>query len=141
MNIARLNTLNDDKVIIKKKGINVGNSGDNSGDNSGGGSDWHYFDVSGCDTPTKFSVLGMGLLFKVQGSSINSFFGAGVVLPIGLLFTTPVNDAEITAIAIDYATEVRIGEQALTLGEYFTTSPLYGTIPEITKEVFYNLNA
>lgn len=143
MNIARLNTLNDDKVIIKKEGINMGNSGDNSGDNSGGGSgsDWHYFDISGCPIPIKSSVLRMAMLQKVQGEQINSFLGANVVLPTGVVYTTPVDVAEVTAVAIDYAIETRIGEQALTLGESFTNTPFYGTIPEITKEEFYNLNA
>jgi hypothetical protein len=144
MNITRLNTLNDDKVIIKKEGSNGGNYGDNSGgDNSGGGSgsDWHYFDISGCDMPTKVGVLGMAMLQKVQGKQINSFFGTGVVQPMGLLLTTPVDVAEVTAVAIDYAIETRIGEQASTLGESFTNTPFYGTFPEITKEEFYNLKA
>lgn len=132
MNIIRLNTFNDDKVIVKKEGDNGG---------GGSGSDWHYFDVSGCPIPIKSSVLEMGLLQKVQGEQINSFFGSGVVLPTGLVYTTPVDVAEVTAIAIDYAVEVRGRGQALTLGESFIASPFYGTIPEITKEEFYNLNA
>ena len=138
MNITRLNTLNDDKVIIKKEGSNVGNSGDNSG--GGSGSDWHYFDVSGCDNLTKYNIMMMGLIHKVQGEKINSAFGSDVIMPTGLNFAISIDIAEITAVATDYAVEIYMMGQGMTLGEGITTAKWYGTIPEITKEEFYNLN-
>lgn len=104
-----------------------------------GGGDWHYFDVSGCDTGKKSQVLQMSSVHKVQGEKINTAFGAGIIMPTGMGYMIPIDTAEITAVAIDYAVEVKIGGQAATLRESITTAPWYGTVPEITKEEFYTL--
>ena len=118
------------------KGITAG-----GGSGESGGSDWHYFDVSGLDGIQKISTLQWAMMCKVKGESIESALGiAGVVIPTGFGYLLPVEN-EITAIGIDYSIEVRMGEQSAIIGSSITTAPWYGQVPEITKEQFYDLNA
>ena len=137
MNITTLNTIGMDGVIIKKGGTTpTPPSGGESG-----GSDWHYFDVSGLEVLKKPQVIQIGMMYKVQGESIKNILGvADTVMPIGFGNVVLVEVDEIKAIGTDYSTEVRIGEQSMTIEQVIITAPWYGQVPEITKEEFYNLD-
>lgn len=162
MNTIRLNTIGDSPVVVKKgsqvqsqeKTVEITENGTtevvpdagyalskvNLNVNvQGGGGDWHYFDVSGCDTGEKSQVLQMSSAHKVQGEKVITTFGAGIIMPTGMGYMIPIDTAEITAVAIDYALEVKIGEQVVIVRESITAAPWYGTVPEITKEEFYAL--
>lgn len=136
-NITTLNmtTLDGGNVIIKKGTAPAPPSGGESG-----GSDWHYFDVSGLEGVQKLQVLQIAMTHKIQGESIENALGvASVVFPTGFGYMLPVGVEEIKAIGTDYSIEISIGEQSITIGQNITTAPWYGQVPEITKEEFYSL--
>lgn len=139
MNITTLNmTTLDGGVIIKKDG--GGGSTPPSGGESGG-SDWHYFDVSGLKGVQKLQVLQIAMTHKIQGESIENALGvASVVFPTGFGYMLPVGVEEIKAIGTDYSIEISMGEQSITIGQNITTAPWYGQVPEITEAEFYTLD-
>lgn len=118
------------------------------GEQSGGGAgtadsgDWHYFDVSALEPLSKCNVLQIGMLHKLQGENMESSLGSSVITPAGLGYMIPTDAIEhVKAVATDFTQKIQFAEQITTVGEYITTAPWYGQVPEITKEEFYNLEA
>lgn len=137
MNATTLNMTTLDGGVIIKKGTAPAPP---SGGESGGG-DWHYFDVSGLDLNAKLQSLQTAMTYKVRGENIESMTRAtGVVMSVGFGYVIPIKTEEIKAVGMDYSTEVRIGEQSMTIGQSITSAPWYGQAPEITKEEFYTLD-
>ena len=138
-NITTLNTTTlDGGVIIKKETAPA----PPSGGGESGGSDWHYYDVSGLEGVQKLQVLHIAMTHKIQGENIENALGvASVVVPTGFGYMLPVGVEEIKAIGTDYSIEISIGEQSITIGQNVTTAPWYGQVPEITEAEFYDLNA
>lgn len=164
MNTIKLNTIGDSPVVVKKgsqvqsqeKTVEITENGTtevvpdsgyalskvtvNTNVESSGG-DWHYFDISAFDDTSRKSILQMGMLHKVQGEKIESLLGADLIVPTGFGYMIPIDTTEIKAVAMDFATKIQVGGQIVTIGQSITTAPWYGTVPEITKEEFYSLEA
>lgn len=130
MNITRLNTLNDDKVIVRGNG---GNSG-------GGENTLEYIDVRNIDSDLKFGLINSSSLVKVITDAIYIYpsvfakndFGEGLY-------------EDTTAIAIDFSSKVSGYENGfITIKEMISIDngfPLnvFDSLPRITKEEFYSL--
>jgi hypothetical protein len=138
MNITRLNTLNDDKVIIKG-----GNGGNGGGGNSGGGggeNTLEYIDVRNIDSDLKFGLIKSSSLVKIIDDTIYIWPALFGYLDFGedLYEYT-------TAIAIDFSYKVTWGvNEFITIKELISRDqgfPLnvFDSLPRITKEEFYSL--
>jgi hypothetical protein len=137
MNTTTLNmtTLDGGNVIIKK-----GGGGGSTPTPPSGGSDWHYFDVSGFEGIEKTSIIQLAMMLKVKGETIESELGvACIIAPTGFEYLLSVKN-EVKAIGVDYSIEIRMGEQSATVGSSIIAAPWYGQVPEITKEQFYSLD-
>lgn len=127
MNITRLNTLNDDKVIVKKG---------EGGNNGGGGSDntsvnfIQYFKVSKGWSRASFARQ-FGVILKADDA----------ILPVSL--TNNAIDSSITAYGIMPNLPINYpnGTNAKTLREQLETTGLSAllTQTEITEEEFYSV--
>jgi hypothetical protein len=128
MNIIRLNTLNDDKVIIR------GNGGNGGGD----ASTIEYVDISTASEEFQNYIMLCSITIRVIiGGDI-------VVSPSGNLISMidhgiPVDD--ILAVSIDSNTAIRIPPDGLmTIKDDLIASgrwETFSSLPRITKEEFY----
>lgn len=127
MNITRLNTLNDDKVIIKKEvgGNNDGGSSDNTSANF-----IQYFKV-----PKGWSMATYARMFGVILKADN------VILPVSMVNNSI--DSSITAYGIMPNLPINYPDRtdAKTLREYLETigQSMLFTQTEITEEEFYSV--
>lgn len=127
MNITRLNTLNDDKVIIKKEG---------SGNNDGGGSDntsanfIQYFKVPKGWSKATFARM-YGVILKADD----------VILPVSMTNNTIVSSITAYGIMPNLPINYPSGTNAKTLREYLETTGQFVllTQTEITEEEFYSI--
>lgn len=120
MNITRLNTLNDDKVIVRGNG---GNSGGGEGASS-----WKFFDVS--NIVNKAMTVGL-LPFIAKNDT-------------GIVFSLMVKDwSAVSAVGVDAEAKIRMQGMTLTWAESMAAEGLtpeamvQAGIVEITKEEFY----
>lgn len=120
-------------------------SGGGSGE--GSGSNIEYLDVSGMQGYMKNVLLYYSVLAKIQGDSVT--YGVQIQ-PSGFLLSASGMISSVTAIAIDlvipitkYASEESgVEKQELTtLDADSEFMEMLDTIPRLTKEQFYNLNA
>lgn len=131
MNITRLNTLNDDKVIIRGNG---GNSG------GGGGSTIEYVDITAADENLKTNMMNVSIATKaiVMGELVINP-SAGLIAMINHL--APVYDILAASFDFNMALLSPQGE-LLTLKDNLIASgdwETYSSLPRITKEEFYHI--
>jgi hypothetical protein len=115
------------------KGITAG-----GGSGEGGGSNVEYLDVSGLGFEEKASLAGFaGLLCKVAPDGL-------IATPIAALVSgdqiDPTKTSGMSAIMVDLSLEIYVFEQKMTIQE-FLGNELLDSIPRLTKEQFYDLNA
>ena len=130
---------------------------------SGGGgaseSSIEYLDVRAVDSEIKTLILNLSFLSKIpqnveMGGNPSTTINAGVAPSAGwgALYEKYIDDAAkreialsaVTACSIDLSTDVIIMGQFITINDIFTMygmSEYIDSIPRITKEQFYDLNA
>ena len=133
--------INPQDFATEIEGISGGGSGE------GGGSNIEYLDVSGMQDYMKNVLLYYSVLAKIQGDSVT--YGVQIQ-PSGFLLAAGGMTSLVTAVAIDlvipitkYASEESgVEKQELTtLDADSEFMEMLDTIPRLTKEQFYNLNA
>lgn len=148
MNTTTLNmTTLDGGVIIKKETAPAPPSGGDSA------STIEYLDMSG-DSPLRDALIAFCCLIKTDGFNIerpgNSVNASRAVVPSGHLLPTVLGmtyeefvivQDSINAVAIDFNTEIIMGDAPMTIKDVFTgAEELLDAIPRLTKEQFYSLD-
>ena len=125
-----------------------------------GGSNMEYLDLRAVDSEIKMLLLNLSFLSKIPqnvemgGGNISATIDAGVSPSAGwgAMFERYKDDAAkreivlsaVTACSISLSTDVIIMGQFITINDIFTMygmSEYIDSIPRITKEQFYDLNA
>ena len=122
MNTVRLNTANDDKVVVRK----------NAGGTGGGSSAIEYLDVSQTEG-AKLMICAASLLINIDGE----------IVPPGLVsMGNPSVLTQAQAIAIDFSLKCKDSNGVRTIKESIeltTGKDFLSAIPRITEEEFYSI--
>lgn len=144
MNTTTLNMTTLDGGVIIKKGTAPAPP---SGGGDSGSSTLEYLDLSGVQGYMKNAILYYSVLAKIQGDSV----AYGVqIQPSGFLLAASGMTSLVTAVAIDLVIPITkyMSEESGVERQELTTldadsgfMEMLDTIPRLTKEQFYDINA